>query len=302
MRSQPFPPLVCPRCRRDLPVDGAEIRCAACAVDYEERDGILFLTLGRHGAPAFDPHYFATLAAIESRHFWFVSRRKLILDVLRRSVPDLAERRLFDVGCGSGGLLQFLAAGGVPLAGACDAYLESLTIVRRRVSAPLVLEDEGRLPPLGAGYSLVSMFDVLEHLDDDEGTLRFLFSVLEPGGLLVLTVPAHPFLFDEMDEIAHHRRRYRRAELRTKLLGAGFRIRRLTHFMAPLVLPLVALRGLGRLVGRRHGARERRHAEFRVVPVMNEALLALLSLERAFVRAASLPFGSSILALVERPS
>jgi SAM-dependent methyltransferase len=293
---------VCPRCRLDLAVDAAEVRCGACAVEYTERDGILHLTAGRRGAPAFDPHYFKTLAQIEGRHFWFVSRRELILDVLTRGVPDLDRRRLFDIGCGSGGLLQFLAAAGVPVAGACDAYIESLTIVRRRVSAPLILEDEGRLPPLGNGYSLLSLFDVLEHIDDDEGTLRFLFSTLQPGGLLVLTVPAHPFLFDEMDEIAHHRRRYRRSELERKLLGAGFRVKRLTHFMAPLVLPLVVLRGVGRLVGRRHGPLERRQAEFRVVPVMNEALRAVLALERAVVRVASLPFGSSILALAERPA
>jgi hypothetical protein len=72
--------------------------------------------------------------------------------------------------------------------------------------------------------------------------------------------------------------------------------------MAPLVLPLVVLRGVGRLVGRRHGPLERRQAEFRVVPVMNEALRAVLALERAVVRVASLPFGSSILALAERPA
>ena len=52
--------------------------------------------------------------------------------------------------------------------------------------------DEGRVPPLGAGYSLVSLFDVLEHIDDDLGTLRHTESILEPGGFLVLTVPAHP--------------------------------------------------------------------------------------------------------------
>ena len=106
-----------------------------------------------------------------------------------------------------------------------------------------MLVDEGRFPPLGPGYGLVSLFDVLEHIDDDTGTLRHIFSILEPGGVLVLTVPAHPFLFDEMDELAHHRRRYRGSELGHKLRDAGFEVRRLTHFMAPLV-PLVAVRWL----------------------------------------------------------
>jgi SAM-dependent methyltransferase len=264
------------------------------------RDGVLDLRLGRLGAAAFDPHYFPALAAIERDHFWFATRREVVRDVMRATVPDLAERALFDVGCGSGGLLEFLGRSGVPLAGACDAYPESLALVRERVSAPLLLVDEGRLPPLAPGYTLLSLFDVLEHIDDDVGTLRFLLEVLEPGGVLVLTVPAHPFLFDEMDRIAHHRRRYRRSELEEKLRTAGFRTRRLSHFMAPLV-PLVALRwALGALPGR-PSVVERRQVELSVTPVLNGLARAVLRLERPLVRAARLPFGSSLIAVAARP-
>lgn len=294
--------LVCPRCRRDLDADPGGRHCSRCALVYPEQDGILRLVAGRIGTPGFDPHYFESLARVEKRHFWFVARREVIGDALRRAVPDLAERRLFDIGCGSGGLLEFLGASGVPLAGACDAYLESLEIVRRRVSVPLVLVDEGRLPPLGAGQSLLGLFDVLEHLDDDQGTLALLLSVLEPGGVLVLTVPAHPFLFDEMDELAHHRRRYRRAELRGKLEAAGFEIRVLTHFMSPLVPLLVPLRWVGRLLlGRGHRSADRRKLEFRIVPVFNDALRGLLALERLCLRRFAIPFGSSIVAVAARP-
>src|SRR5262249_7390643 len=148
----------------------------------------------------------------------------------------------------------------------------SLRIVRGRVAAPLVLVDEGRLPPLGAGYPLIGLFDVLEHIDDDAGTLRFLRTILEPGGYLVLTVPAHPFLLDEMDVLAPHRRRYRRSELREKLEAAGFDVRRLTHFMSPLVPLLVVLRVVGRTLFGRRPAQDRRNVELRVFPPVNEIL------------------------------
>jgi SAM-dependent methyltransferase len=263
----------------------------------------LHLVAGREGAPGFDPHYFDTLAAVEERHFWFRSRRQVILETLRRTVPDLGERALFDIGCGSGGLLSFLGGSGVPLAGACDAYLESLELVGRRVKAPLALVDEGRLPPLAAGQSLVGLFDVLEHIDDDAATLDFLRSVLEPGGVLVLTVPAHPFLFDEMDELAHHRRRYRRAELRARLEAAGFRVRLLTHFMAPMVPLLMLARGVGRALGVLGlSAQDRRSAELRVNPGLNPVLGAVLAVERWLLRTGvPLPFGSSLIAVAERP-
>ncbi len=292
--------LVCPRCRNPLAVASGGAGCPACASAFPAVDGVLDLRAGRRGMAGYDPHHFRTLAAIEGEHFWFTMRREVVLDALRDTVPDLAGRALFDVGCGSGGLLQFLAASGVALAGACDAYPESLALVRTKVAVPLLLVDEGRLPPLAPGYTLLSLFDVLEHIDDDVGTLRFLLEVLAPGGVLVLTVPAHPFLFDDMDRIAHHRRRYRRSELGEKLRGAGFRVLRLSHFMAPLV-PLAPLRwALRALAGRRSAFEQFRH-ELTVEPVLNGLMRGVLHLERPLVRTALLPFGSSLIAVAARP-
>jgi SAM-dependent methyltransferase len=302
--APPFPSLVCPKCRAAVAPAAGGASCLGCGAAYALERGVLHLVSGREGAPGFDPHYFASLRAVEERHFWFTSRRRVILGALRRTLPDLENRALFDIGCGSGGLLAFLGESGVPLAGACDAYLESLEMVRQRVSAPLVLVDEGRLPPLGPGQSLLSLFDVLEHLDDDVGTLRFLHSVLEPGGALVLTVPAHPFLFDEMDVLAHHRRRYRLPELREKLEGSGFGVRALFHFMSPLVPLLMLGRALGRVAGGgKARAAGRRATELSVIPGFNAALAALLVVERRWLRGGwSLPFGSSILAVAIRPA
>ena len=198
---------------------------------------ILHLLAGSTGAPGYDPHFFETLEKVEDRHFWFLGRRAVILAALRRAVPDLSRRRLFDVGCGTGGLLIHFLRSGLALAGACDVYPESLCVVRRRLQLPLVLVDLGREPPLGPGHDLLGLFDVLEHVDDDVAMLRSLLAGLLPGGVLVLTVPAHPSLFDEMDELAFHRRRYTRRSLRSALEQAGFEVRLLSHFMAPLVRP-----------------------------------------------------------------
>jgi hypothetical protein len=145
----------------------------------------------------------------------------------------------------------------------------------------------------------VGLFDVLEHLDDDAGWLRFVASMLEPGGFIVLTVPAHPFLFDEMDVLAFHRRRYRLGELRSKLEEAGFSVRSISHFMSLLVPPLVAMRALGRFLPTPPAAR--RDLELRVHPWLNPIALALLRMERPFAERFSLPFGTSLIAVGERP-
>jgi len=292
--------VVCPACRGELAAGPPGATCAGCGASYEDEDGVLRLVAGRLGVPGFDPHFFSALHEVEDRHFWFVGRRQVVLSALRREVPDFASRRLFDIGCGSGGLLAFLARSGVPVCGACDVYPESLRLVRTRLDVPLLLVDEGRRPPLGPGYDLFGMFDVLEHVDDDVDALRGLWEALAPGGGLVLTVPAHPWLFDEMDEIAFHRRRYRRSDLRRALDLAGFEVKLLSHFMAPLVPVLTVVRSLGRPFGRRSST-ERRQIEFRVVPGVNGLMRGVLALERAAMARLALPFGSSIVAVAARP-
>lgn len=295
--------VVCPTCRQALALVGATLRCATCDVGYEKRDGVWQLTLGRVGAPGYDPHHFESLPQIEGRHFWFLARRQLILDVLRRTVPDLSQRSMFDVGCGSGGLAAFLTSHGVRLSGACDAYPEALQIAGRKIDVPLFLVDEGRLPPLGAGQSMIGLFDVLEHIDDDVATLSWIAEVLEPGGYLVLTVPAHPALYNDADRSAHHRRRYGMTELRGKLAAAGFRVRLLTHFMAPLApaILLSSWRQAGWRRVRRRPPATPLGARIQVRAGLNAAMGLVLRLERGLLRWVSLPFGSSLIAVAERP-
>jgi SAM-dependent methyltransferase len=238
---------------------------------------------------------------VDQRHFWFLARRECILDALRRSVPDLLKRGLVDVGCGAGGLAAYLAQEGLRVAGAFDSYVEGLRIARARVEGPLFLVDEGEFPPLAPDQDLIGLFDVLEHIDDDRGVLRSIAGVLRPGGVLVLTVPAHPFLFDEADRLAQHRRRYRVLELREALEAAGFEVVHLTHIMALLVPSLIAARLLGRALAPLVGsAAQRRDAELRVIPLLNPIFRTALRLERWWLRRGTLPFGTSLLAIARR--
>src|SRR5262249_54945078 len=93
----------------------------------------------------------------------------------------------------------------------------------KRVDFPHEMMPEG-------GYDLVTLFDVLEHLDDDSEALGKAKSLLGDGGKLVVTVPAHRFLWSPHDVINQHRRRYRRSELRLRVREAGLRLDRMTYF------------------------------------------------------------------------
>jgi len=114
----------------------------------------------------------------------------------------------------------------------------------------------GRLPdavPFAPGSFVgVIATDVLEHVPDDVGTIRALLDLLEPGGKLFLTVPGWPSLWGRHDEVHHHLRRYRRAELFRVIKAGGGRVVWRSGYIVSL-LPLAMAQRL--LSGGRDGER-----------------------------------------------
>lgn len=107
-----------------------------------------------------------------------------------------------------------------------EADTTSAAVARRR------LEDEGvahtlhatmvEEAPLEPPYDAVVAFEVLEHIEDDRGALELWRSLLAPGGLLVLSVPAWSHRMGPADDFAGHFRRYDPPDLAALLRDTGF--------------------------------------------------------------------------------
>jgi SAM-dependent methyltransferase len=237
----------------------------------------------------FDPAAFKTLAGLEERHFWFRARNRLICSELQRDFPDA--HSMLEVGCGTGFVLQGLAAcmPDLELTGT-DLYPDGLEFARRRVDADLRQMDAREIPH-EQEFDVIGAFDVIEHIAEDELALREMRKALRPGGGLLLTVPQHPWLWSEFDELSHHQRRYTRAELVGKVREAGFVVHRVTSFVT-LLLPAIALE---RLRPRRWRGRSLEE-QLRVPALLNRVFEGVMSLELALIRrGVSLPAGGSLL-------
>jgi hypothetical protein len=122
--------------------------------------------------------------------------------------------------------------------------------------------------------------------------------VLEPGGVVVVTVPALPFLWSREDEVAGHHRRYTRRTLDAQLAACGFARISCEYLFASLVLPAFLLRALPYRFGRR---RSQQHVQARnakqLAPNARVDALAgsVLRAERAVGRVVPLPVGLSVL-------
>lgn len=76
----------------------------------------------------------------------------------------------------------------------------------------------------GRAFDTIICMNVLEHIEDDRGTLKRFMAMLKPGGKLVLVVPGHMCLFNPLDSNDGHFRRYAEGELKDKLAEAGFSV------------------------------------------------------------------------------
>ncbi len=152
-------------------------------------------------------------------HPWWRSRSELVRWLLRRE-RVLPPARVLDAGCGWGSTLLALESDGYRLTGSdiSEQMLERLNAPERR----LAVCDLTQITPVDETFEAVLAMDVIEHIDDDVAAARQLCRFLQPGGLLILSVPALPELYSEFDAIQGHRRRYTPETLRQTLEAAGF--------------------------------------------------------------------------------
>lgn len=228
---------------------------------------------------------------IEDDHWWFKGRRDVVREVLA-SIPLPANSRILDVGCGTGGNLALLSEFG--LTTGVEMNPVALAIARERRACPIVA---GSLPDgmhVDGEYQLVTLFDVLEHVDDDFASLKTIAGKLATGGHVLITVPAFPFLWSGHDERHQHRRRYRKRQLTELLRQAGFCPVHVTYYNAWL-FPLVAAARLAkRLLGREDSDDEMPS------PWLNQLLSGVFRSERHFVTRTGFPFGVSLLAVARK--
>jgi 2-polyprenyl-3-methyl-5-hydroxy-6-metoxy-1,4-benzoquinol methylase len=238
---------------------------------------------------------FERMAEQDQRHWWFVARRRILADVIRRLVKPGPKARVLEVGCGTGHNLEMLGKFGKLEACELDAVARGMA--SDRLGRPVL---EARLPDLSMfkarSYDLVALLDVLEHVPDDRASLKAIRGLLKPGGALVLTVPANKWMWSAHDVAHHHFRRYTKAELARLFREAGYDVQLLSFFNT-LLFPLV---GAARIVGKIIGKED---ADDGVPsPQVNSALKMIFGLEAGLVGRVPMPFGVSLIAVARRPN
>ena len=244
-----------------------------------------------------EPSEYELMYRVEQGHWWYQGMEAITRAVFDHWLPARRDLRVLDAGCGTGAALaNYLKEYGTAMG--VDLSPLALDFCRRRNLCRLSRASLLDLPFAPASFDLVASFDVLYEraVPSDLAALRELARVLAPGGFLFLRLPAYDWLRGAHDEVIHTARRYTIRRAADLLRQSGLTPLHLTYANT-LLFPLAAAK---RLLERLRPARKAESDLEMRVGRLNGILRGVLAAEAPWVSSRRLPFGLSVLALVQK--
>ncbi|MCD4654889.1 class I SAM-dependent methyltransferase [bacterium] len=177
-------------------------------------------------------------------YWWYQAKEQLMELLLQRISPGPVPPdgyNILDIGCGTGTMFGFLAEHGRVI-GLEPSSRATEYAVSRHI-AQLVRADASKAPFTAESFDIISMFDSLEHMEDDYGALVNARRMIRPDGTLLATAPAFQWLRSWRETQLGHRRRYTVNTLGKLIKTAGFRIHFISYMYAGL-FPVLVLKSL----------------------------------------------------------
>lgn len=217
------------------------------AIEYEIHQGVKCyspkLALENTDYPA---DVFKFMYEAENSNFWFISRNKVIQHLFHKHIGN-KEADILEIGCGTGYVLKGLQDkfSNYNLIGS-EIHLEGIKFAKKRLSDVEFIQLDATQMPFNDTFDAIGAFDVLEHIEEDEQVMKEVHKSLRPLGHFFISVPQYQWMWSKTDDIAFHKRRYVRKELRNKLEKAGFEV----VYVGSFVFSLFPFMFLSRLLKR----------------------------------------------------
>ncbi len=247
-----------------------------------------------------EPYEYETLYHHETSYWWFRGLHSIIIDMMK-SLGLTAQSRVLDAGCGTGRNLQLVNERITSLAYGFDIASAAAPFWPKRNLDKVCLASANEIPFKSGSFDAVVSVDLLEcDAVDERKAMGELCRVLKPQGLMILVVPAYDWLMSE----EHHRavgasRRYSVRKLRDLATVYPLNVQKTTHLFASM-LPLVAAYRL-LLPYFRKPSSEKPISEIKPMnQFADRVLYGAVKLEGKIIQKTGLPFGSSIMMILEK--
>lgn len=249
-----------------------------------------------------NPIEYQRLFEAEDSHWWYRSLHRLVLGIVAAEFSRAGHLDMLDAGCGTGRLCQQLAPYGRVYG--CDISDLALDFCRKRGVENVRRADLNNADLGREAYDVITSMDVLYHaaVTSEENILKSFYEALKPGGMLLINLPAFPFLMSSHDRAVHTRRRYRRSELMKMLKKSGFTIECCSYRLCAFFPFLAAYRLLRALLDRTTPKEDIPSDVRPVAPALNRLFELVTVLEGRVMKLLPLPFGLSVFAVARKPS
>ena len=240
-----------------------------------------------------EPFLYDKFFEVEDEHWWFRARTEIILNIMLRRLALPDGSKILDIGCGTGGPLSRFSskfdAWGI------DTSDRAIEYCKQRGLKNVFTCDIEEFVKDHSDFRLVTLLDVVEHVEDDISFLRHASKSLVSNGTMLVTVPAYPFLWSQHDVVNHHKRRYTKKTLSASILKAGLDLRFISYYNTLLFPLAVAQRYLEKTL------RINSDSELNLPgTIVNSTLYRVFSSERMPLSRVSFPFGVSLIAVARK--
>jgi SAM-dependent methyltransferase len=172
--------------------------------------------------------------------FWVDSRTRLFKRLVIKYRSSKKRTKYLEIGCANGDFIRHLEGlDWLDITGS-EVYLKGLINAKKISNKSEYIQYDVTKGVLEERYDMITAFDVIEHLEDDDLALHNINEMLEDDGVLLISVPQYMFLWSRLDEIVMHKRRYSKKRLIDGLKSNGFIIEYCTSFVF-LLFPLMLL-------------------------------------------------------------
>ncbi len=248
-----------------------------------------------------EEYLFPHLYKIENKHWWFVARQNIIWKFISETIKLPENSTILDIGCGTGAVIDLLSKkyevhpNMIGLWKKQDVSAKAIEFCKNRGINNLFCGSLENYPAKKKYFNLITAFDVLEHVEGEQEMLKQINNLLHENGFLLLTVPAFPILWGNHDIITHHKRRYRKNNLKEIISEAGFTIEYISYFNF-FLFPIAFIR---RTIDKYKKIKN--FDDFKIPSkLLNQLLRIVFELEKYLLPKIKFPFGVSLICLCRK--
>lgn len=287
--------IICPKCKNKLVKKLNYYFCDVCNFKADIINGVAYFnpeideTFESYNPNALDIFY-----KYEKLHFWFRIRRDFILQIFNKYVGK--NSLVMEVGTGTGYIARELKRNGYNVE-ISDVHKQFLDFRKNKAIQKRYQFDINESPFI-EHFDAIGMFDVLEHIEEDRNVLKNVRKMLNDDGRVIITVPAHSWLWSRYDY--SHKRRYNLKRIRAIFRDSGFDILEAKHFFVSIT-PLLLMRSLiKRDKFNKNSATNLAEDQISINPIVNKILYLMLSIECKFIKNICPRVGGSIVVVAKR--